>query len=98
MTTSDPRVRRCAASIPHANDEDGWRYCELDFHTYGTPHKDADGGQWQDGDAVEVTIVEEIFAVEDHRHDFVGDENTCVRLNACQMTWGEYRAQERERE
>jgi hypothetical protein len=90
----EPKKRRCGASQPHEKGEDGWMYCVLPSgHTQ--PHTDYELW-WQDGDVVEVTTVEEIRAVPDHVHDFVGDEDTCVREQGCQLTWGERMAQDRE--
>lgn len=33
--------------------------------------------------------------VEDHKHDFVGDQDTCVNDPHCQLTWGEFLAARR---
>jgi hypothetical protein len=91
-----PKKRRCGASLPYEDGSQGWMYCELESGHAGRPHMDPDGLQWTDDTIVEVTTVEEIRAVPDHVHDFVGDEDTCVREQECQLTWGERMGQDRE--
>jgi hypothetical protein len=89
-----PKSRRCGASLPHPNADDGWRWCiQASGHT--TPHMDEGLYAWTDGTTVEVTTVEVFLAVPDHVHDFSGDDMACSRDIECQLTWGERTAQDR---
>lgn len=92
MATIEPkRARRCSASLPYPDAEDGWHYCVLNS---GHNDKHLDGlFAWEDGDTVEVTTVEDVRAVEDHAHEFVGDQDTCLGHVRCEMTWHEFKHQ-----
>lgn len=90
-----PEKRRCGASLPYESADDGWHWCTLPAG-HATPHTDGLDIWWRDGDAVEVTTVDEVWAVPDHRHDFTGDHDTCVREQGCELTWGEFKQQDRE--
>lgn len=36
---------------------------------------------------------DEASSVPDHKHEFVGDQDTCIEYVECQVTWGEFQAQ-----
>jgi hypothetical protein len=88
------KKRRCGASLPDRDAEENQHYC---YHPAGHAgwHED-DVCIWKDGDTVSVHTVEELPAVSHHTHDFVGDEDTCVSVVACPLTWGQFTAQQRE--
>ncbi len=94
-----PRKHRpqCGASLPHEAAEDGYYWCTHEAGHTG-PHVEGDDPVigWSDGETVEVCTVEDVRSVPHHVHDFVGDEDTCVRERGCKLTWGESRAQKRE--
>jgi hypothetical protein len=97
--TWQPKKHRpqCGASVPHEDAEDGYYWCTREAGHTGT-HVEGDDPVigWSDGEIVEVYTVEDVRAVPHHVHDFVGDEDTCVREPGCKLTWGEYKAQKRE--
>lgn len=97
--TWQPKKHRpqCGASVPHEAAEDGYYWCTREAGHTGT-HVEGDDPMigWSDGEIVEVYTVEDVRAVPHHVHDFVGDEDTCVREQGCQLTWGEYQGQKRE--
>lgn len=81
-------ARRCGASLPHEDSEDGWYWCVLAAGHEGIHHEGDPTIGWSDGEVVEVYSYDDVRAVPDHVHDFVGDEDTCVREPGCQLTWG----------
>lgn len=87
---SKPSVR-CGASLPHEDIEgDGWYWCILPMGHKGAHHEGDPAIGWHDGEVVEVYRLENVTAVPHHIHDFVGDEDTCVREPGCQLTYGGY--------
>jgi hypothetical protein len=88
-----PYARRCGASAPNQDAEKDWHYC---YHPAGHAGKHEDDERiWSDGEMVRVTVVEEMYAVPHHVHDFVGDEDRCVRIPECNLTYGGFRAQKK---
>jgi hypothetical protein len=83
--------RLCGAMLPHENDDDGWMRCRWESG-HSQDHEDRFGKRWRDSDEVTVTIVENIRAVPDHQHDFVGDDDQCHGHSLCRLTWMERRA------
>lgn len=85
--------RRCGASLPHEDAEDGWYWCDRAAGHSGLHNEGPDPAiAWEDGEIVEVYTTEEVKAVPHHIHDFVGDEDTCVRDPRCQLTWGGFQS------
>lgn len=86
--------KRCGASLPFEKAEDGWYWCNKEAGHAGLHKVGPDPWiTWEDGAVVEVYSVLEVQAVPHHEHGFVGDEDTCVRDIGCQLTWGEFKAQ-----
>jgi len=81
-------ARRCGASLPHEDAEDGWYWCILPMGHKGVHHEGDPSIGWHDGEIVEVYSTDLVRAVPSHIHDFVGDEDTCVAQQGCQLTWG----------
>lgn len=79
----------CGAGLPDADGDEPWHWCVLP-RDHKDPHTDGERS-WNTGDVVEVTTVEEVSSFGPHVHDFVGDEDTCVR--GCPLTWGEFKRQ-----
>jgi hypothetical protein len=88
---------QCGASLPHEAAEDGYYWCNREA---GHPGDHMEKGDlpigWSDGVVIEVYTMSDVHAVPHHVHDFVGDEDTCVRERGCQLTWGESGGQKRE--
>lgn len=82
-------AQMCGAGLPNADGDEPWFWCVLHRDHTGR-HTDGEKS-WDDRTIVEVTRVDEVWAVPDHRHDFVGDQDTCVGLHGCPLTWGEYK-------
>jgi hypothetical protein len=91
MSAKRKARRRCAASLPREDANDGWYRCIRPANHAGPHHEgDPDIG-WVDGETVEVYTISEIHAVPDHRHGFVGDEDECVGHYDCRLTREEFR-------
>lgn len=80
--------RRCGASLPDEDVTEGWHYC---YHPAGHKgmHED-ETNMWSDGEVVDVHTVQQIRAVPDHPHEFVGDTDLCRSGFGCQLAYGEY--------
>lgn len=79
----------CGAGLPNADGDEPWFWCTLAAHHKGQ-HTDGER-TWGDRDVVEVTVTTEVWPVMEHRHDFVGDQDTCVGLHGCPLTWGDFK-------
>lgn len=81
-------ARRCGASLPDADGDNDWHYC-IKPERHAGSHESADRPSvfWKDGDSVEVTWTEEVFAVPNHVHDYVGDSDDCQTAPNCPLTW-----------
>lgn len=87
-------ARRCGASLPHEDSDDGWYWCDKEAGHSGAHNEGPDPViEWTDGEIVEVYTVDDVCAVPHHVHDFVGDQDTCVGDTDCQLTYGEFRHQ-----
>lgn len=87
-----PYKPRCGASLPDQDAEENQHYC---YHPAGhTGQHEDDERVWSDADVVEVVRIEKIRAVPHHEHDFVGDADTCVRVEECPLTWGDHKRQQ----
>lgn len=83
-------ARRCGASLPDADGDNDWHYCikpENHAGAHESYAKDGPSTFWRDGDSVEITWTEEVFAVPNHVHDYVGDSDDCQTAPNCPLTW-----------
>lgn len=97
-TEAQPKGARCGASLPHEDAEMGWYWCRRPAGHPGQHVEDDPVIGWTDGEVIEVYFVEEVHAVPHHQHEFVGDEDKCIRHPGCTLTWGEFKQQQREQD
>lgn len=83
----------CGAGLPHHDGDENWFWCTLKRGHSGA-HTDGERS-WTDEAVIEVVSIIDVRAVPSHQHDFVGDQDTCVGLSSCPLTWGEYQSQRR---
>jgi len=88
--------RRCGASLPKANADEGWYWCDQKHGHTGNHTDHSDGAvEWRDQDTVCVVSYDIVRAVSDHLHDFIGDDDECQE-SGCALTYGKSMAQQRE--
>lgn len=89
-------IKYCGAGLPDRDGDRPWHWCDLAPRHQGR-HR-ALGVSWDDTASTEVLTLESVRAVPDHVHDFVGDEDTCVAMRSCPLTWYEFLGQKKRRE
>lgn len=86
--------RRCGASLPKERADEGWYRCDQKQGHTGNHTDHTDGvKEWRDQDTVCVVSYDNVRAVPDHVHDFIGDGDECQEPG-CTFMWGDHMRQQ----